>query len=59
MNPNLMVATLQIDLRENGSFKHPVQYVIQSENGEPIFNGNFIDGAIINVHPSRTIFLQG
>jgi len=57
LNANLMVATLQNNLREDGGSKHHVQHVIQSGNGESTFNGDLIDSATINAYSPRIVFL--
>ena len=52
-----MVTTLEIYLgKDSGSSEH-VQHVIKPRDGEPILDGDFVDGATVYTHLPGAIFL--
>ena len=57
LDPDLVVTTLEIYLeKDSGSSEH-VQHVIKPWDGEPILDGDFVDGVTVHTHsPGATFF---
>ena len=54
----LIVATLKINLRENGGSAKLIKHIVKAWNGMPIVNGDSIYGTTIKSHAKTTIPLR-